>query len=353
MKLLVSETKISDGKAKFLGPMLTGLVSRSPNTAKVHRLFRDGKNTESDFKAAIALDSEKIILGQKKFAFISGGQLDWLDIIRPIAEYFGGFSGTNNKAFKYGANDYASYIGRTYPLKNGAVGPVTRWFRTNTFYRKPFVGGRIECMGDELAEIMPKIGENSVIFLPAPYSIARLVENRFYDNLGDLAKDYARAIAKSGPKLREKGYSCILLLEPCAGFELSCNSFRLPDWFCEAVSLAKANDIKLGINFPKAEAEEVVPIIEDSKADFIGVDLLYSTGFRVKTSKDLLLGAIDGNRVRVESSDSIRQIVSKFLESADFSGRYYISPNDRLYDVPFDFAIQKIKALSRCRRFLK
>ena len=83
MKLLVSETKISDGKAKFLGPMLTGLVSRSPNTAKVHRLFRDGKNTESDFKAAIALDSEKIILGQKKFAFISGGQLDWLDIIRP------------------------------------------------------------------------------------------------------------------------------------------------------------------------------------------------------------------------------------------------------------------------------
>ena len=83
------------------------------------------------------------------------------------------------------------------------------------------------------------------------------------------------------------------------------------------------------------------------------MDLLYSTGFRVKTSKDLLLGAIDGNRVRVETSDSIRQIVSKFLKNADFSGRYYISPNDRLYDVPFDFAIQKIKALSRCRRFLK
>jgi hypothetical protein len=54
---------------------------------------------------------------------------------------------------------------------------VTRWFRTNTFYRKPLVSGRIKCAGSELAKIMPLVGENSVIFLPSPYSLAKLVEN--------------------------------------------------------------------------------------------------------------------------------------------------------------------------------
>jgi methionine synthase II (cobalamin-independent) len=336
-------------EAKFLGSMLTGLVSRSSSAAKMHRLFRDGKATKSNFNAAITSDSEKIISRQKNFAFVSGGQLDWLDIIRPIAVYFGGFEWIYNKAFKYTTNDNSSHIGIANLAEYGTVGPVTRWFRTNTFYRKPHVTGRINCTGNELAEIMPKIGDNSVIFLPSPYSLAMLIENRFYDNLGDLAKEYAKAIAKSAPKLREKGYGCILLLEPSVGYSLFSTSYKLPEWFCESISLAKTSDIKLGINFPKTEAEEVVPIIEDSKVDFVGIDLLFSTGFKVKTSKDLLLGAVDGDQVRVESSDNIRHAVNRCLESAVFSGSYYIGPNDRLYDVPFDFALSKIETLSQLR----
>lgn len=355
LKQILPENKNLEEGVKFLGPMLAGIAPRSSYTAKVHRLFRDGKATELDFNAVIESDLQKIISGQKEFAFISGGQLDWLDIIRPIAERFGGFEGTYSKAFKYKTNidDDTSYVGRINPLKNETAGPVTRWFRTNTFYRKPLVSGKIECSGDELAEIMPRVGKNSVIFLPAPYSLARLVENRFYDDLGNLAKDYAKAIAKSGPKLREKGYSCILLLEPFVGFELSSGSFLLPEWFPESVSIAKADDITLGINFPRAEAEEVVSIVEDSRVDFIGVDLLYSTGFRIKTSKDLFLGAVDGARVGVETSDNIRDTVGGFLESAEFSGRYYIGPNDRLCDVPFDIALRKIEALSTGGRVLK
>jgi len=136
-------------------------------------------------------------------------------------------------------------------------------------------------------------------------------------------------------------------LEPFVGFNLSSASYKPPEWFCESVSFAKTDDIHLGINFPKAEAEEVVPIIEDSKVDFIGIDLLYSTGFKVKTSKDLLLGVVDGDRVRVESLDNIKHVINRFLVSAAFSGSYYIGPNDRLYDVPFDSALNKTETLSR------
>lgn len=326
--------------------MLTGLIPRSSFTAKMHRLFRDGKATESDFNAAIVSDSQKIISTQEKFAFVTGGQADWLDIIRPIAKYFGGFRGTHNKAFKYKTNDDSSRIGMENSPNDDKVGPVTRWFRTNTFYRKPLVCGKIECQGHELAELMPKIGENSVIFLPAPYSLAKLVENRYYSDPGTLAKDYAKAIAKSTPLLRKKGYSCILFLEPFVGYELSGNSFKYPEWFSESVSLAKVNNIKLGINFPKAEAVEAVPIAEDSNVDFIGIDLLYSSGFRVRTSKDLLLGIVEGDRFGVESVDSIKHLINNFLENTKFSGKYYIGPNDRLYDVPFELALRKIETLS-------
>ena len=88
----------SKGKGKgasdagFLGPMLTGIASRSPSTSKVHRMFRDGHATEDEFRAAVGNDARELISAQQNFAFVSGGQLDWLDIMRPLATSFAGFA---------------------------------------------------------------------------------------------------------------------------------------------------------------------------------------------------------------------------------------------------------------------
>lgn len=313
----------------FLGSMLTGIAPRSTQTAKIHRMFRDGHAEEADFRAAIGRDSAQLLEAQKGFAFRSAGQSDWLDIMRPFASRVQGFA-------------------RRASAGDDSVGPVTRWFRTNTFYRKPLVNGRISCSGDEIAGALPG-GESSVAFMLAPYSFSRLVENSFYGSQEQLAIDYAKALSASSEALLRNGYACMLLLDPCVGFEQSLGTFTEPGWYRRSVTEAKGNGVRLGINFPLAEARDVIPIAEGTGADFIGIDAVFTSDFRVSTKKDVLLGVVDGARAGVESEETIGRKVKEFVDSADFSGRYYIGPNDRLYDVPFDIALRKIGMLSGFR----
>jgi methionine synthase II (cobalamin-independent) len=343
---LLTREKDTSKEYKFLGSMLSGLVSRSSFSSKMHRLYRDGKATKAEFMAAITSDSNTIISKQEKFVFVSGGQLEWLDILRPIAENFSGFRVTQNKAFDYKTqNNYDSDL-LPNPIAEGSIGPVTRWLRTNTFYRKPLVSGKIDCNGDELSAIMPKIKNNSIIFLPGPYSLIRMVENRHYTNLGDLATDYSRAIEKSLDNLRKKGYACIFFLEPYVGYDFSNDSFSCPTWFEKSLSISHTPEITIGAHFPKSEMELIVPNVEKSTIDFLGLDLLYSSGYRIRTSKDVFLGVVDGARVGIESLMEIRKMIQYFLESSKFSENYYIGPNDRLYDIPFELAVKKIETLA-------
>jgi 5-methyltetrahydropteroyltriglutamate--homocysteine methyltransferase len=313
--------------AEFMGAMLTGIFSRSSATSKVHRANRDGYASESELRAAFDKDSAEIINRQNGFAFISSGQVDWLDILRPLSSCFNGFE----KRVSSGED---------------AVGPVTRWFRTNTFYRKPLVNGKIECNGDELAKAAPDAGKNAVLVLTAPYSFSKLVENNFYKNGEELARDYARALAKSMPKLYEKGYRCVLLVDPFVGYEISKGNFSRPSWYAGVLSEAKNPQMKLGVLFPLVEAKDAVPLAEDSSVDFIGIDAVFSNSLKITTKKDILLGLVDGSRVGVESAEKMKKTVDEFVKRSEFSGRYYIGPNDRLYDVPFEIALQKLDALA-------
>ncbi len=307
--------------------MLAGPVSRSAGTAKVHRLMRDGYATEADFLAAVGKDSREIEKAQKNFAFVSTGQLDWLDAFRPLTRCFGGFA----------VRDSAG---------EDAVGPVTRWFRTDTFYRKPLVNDKIECGRDELAGFMPGSPSDSVIFLPAPYTFANLVENSYYDTLETLALDYARAVSKSAVKLGEKGYKCILLTEPFVGYAQSKGNNDLPDWFSRSLSEIRAPGIKVGVNFPLAEIEIIMPHVDGSDVDFVGIDTTFSSGFKIDTGKDVFIGVVDGARPLVEDNKDIKKRIDEFLSKASFSGKYYIGPNDRLWDVPFEVGLKKIGALA-------
>ncbi len=313
--------------AGYLGAMLAGISSRSAATSKVHRSYRDGNASESDFKDAVEKDSRELVSAQKGFAYVSQGQLDWLDILRPITKAFSGFASRSSSG-------------------EDAVGPVTRWFRTNTFYRKPSVNGRISCNGAELAEAMPSAAGNGIAFLPAPYSFTKLVENTFYGDEKSLAMDYSAAISRSLPGLHGKGYRCTLLLDHYVGYEQSRGTFTAPSWFGASVSAIKSDGMKIGIHFPMAEASQAILLANSSDADIVGIDAVFNGEATINTEKDLLLGVVDGSRVGVEDKSMVEKTVKEFIGRSNFSGRYYIGPNDRLYAVPFDVALQKIDLLS-------
>lgn len=322
------------------GAILCGQLPRSVDTIKVHRLVRDGHANQEEFRKAIRRDQKLILKSQENFAFVSGGQSDWLDILRPLAWTFQGFQ----KRWSSAGED--------------SIGPVTRWFRTNTFYRKPLVDCKIGSNGNELSAWLPELNAKNgrgVVFLLGPYSFTKLVEtsssiNYKMDDGKKLALDYSQAIAKNAANLHELGYGCILLLEPAVGFDLSRNqTFSKPSWLGQALAKIKnavGKKRKLGVHFPLADAKSVIPLVERSAADFIGIDGIYTDFRDIKTGKDILLGIVDGARATIETDEYLAKQTALFLENAEFSGTYYLGASDRLSDVPFEVAMKKIRALA-------
>ncbi len=317
----------------FKGAVLSGPVSRSPETIKEHRLLRDRHSTKENFLNLVKKDSEKIIKAQKHFAFVSAGQLDWLDLLRSLAFSFKGFEKRDSKG-------------------EDVIGPVTRWYATNTFYRKPTISEKISVQGKELAEAVPKT-ENGILFLLGPYSFFRLTKNSFYNKGKELALDYSKAIAENAGALKEKGYTAVLFSEPSFGFDLQKEQFSGEGFWNGFAEPIKEKGMIVGVNFPLADAVKALPLVENTGFDFIGIDCIYSDLSGIKTEKDLLLGIVDGSRIGIESSETIKNTVEKFRKESGFTGNYYIGPNDRLFDVPFEQGLEKIKSLAKAAEELK
>ncbi|MBU2476218.1 hypothetical protein KKG83_01975 [Candidatus Micrarchaeota archaeon] len=313
----------------FLGAILSGPVSRSAETISEHRLLRDGHSTKEKFEELLKKDAEKIINAQEKgFAFVSAGQANWLDLLRPFS-FFNGFRKRNSSG-------------------EDSVGPVTRWYSTNTFYRKPEIISKITAKGNELSSFLPEIEDRKgVLFLPGPYSFSRLVQNSFYNDNKELVLDYAQAIALNLDSLKEKGYFAVIFSEPSFGFDFLKESFDEKLLVKGFAGKIKEKNFTLGINFPLADASKAIPLIEETAFDFIGVDCFYSDFSGIKTKKDVFLGLVDGSRIGIESIESVKKTIKDFKLNASFSGNFFIGPNDRLFDVPFEQGLEKINILSK------
>ncbi|MFH1106373.1 MAG: hypothetical protein V1787_00605 [Candidatus Micrarchaeota archaeon] len=310
----------------FSGAMVCGRLPRSDSTAAVHRLVRDGHAEAGEFGKAVGADRARLLEAQKGFAFASGGQSDWLDLLRPIAKTFGGFE-------------------RRETAGEDSVGPVTRWFRTNTFYRKPNIVSEISCEGGEIADALPGL-KGGILSLIGPYTFAALVQDSHYSDPAELALGYMNAVAKSLPAVQRKGYNCLVLLEPGVGYDLSREGLRESGWAAECISLAKAEGWQLGVHFPLADARHAIAVAEESEADFLGIDCLRTEPEGVSTGKGLLLGVADGARAGIEALETSEKMVREFA-GAEFSGKFYVGSNDRLWDVPFGVALEKIMLLSQ------
>lgn len=316
----------------FIGALLTGFVSRSHETVQAHRLLRDGHSGAEKFMAGVARDSSEILAIQESgFAFRSAGQLDWLDLMRPIASSFAGFGSKTG-----GGED--------------SVGPVTRWFSTNTFYRKPTISSALSCKGHELAGFLPS-AKDGIVFLPGPYSFFRLSKNTFYREAAEFARDYGDAIAKSAARLLERGYKAVVFSEPSVGYDAGRKNFDGSSWDAGYIAKVAASGLVAGVNFPMADAAKALPLVENSAAGFVCLDLRCSEFAGLGTRKAVVLGVVDGARIGVETPQQIVSSVEKSMSLADFRD-VYIGPSDRLSDVPFEQGLAKIRSLSIASRQL-
>ncbi len=174
---------------------LTGIHSRSEKAVKTSRDYDRGRTNQYALNTIFENDAKKLIAIQcaSGFVRISDGQLRWQDFIRPFAETLKG-------------------------LRRGA--DLSRWFDTNSFYKKPFVIGKISLRDSSF--ITKKYAENSAfagskkkkISLPGPYTLASLVEDKVYGSREELIELFASIVQKVISNLSSHGYSCVQINEP-------------------------------------------------------------------------------------------------------------------------------------------
>jgi 5-methyltetrahydropteroyltriglutamate--homocysteine methyltransferase len=175
-------------------PVWAGLTSPFPRSERLIAATRDldrGRTTpELTEKAFVEAETELLALEERLFTNVTAGYLRWNDLFRPIAETWGGFS----------------------------VGPLTRWLETNTFFRQPILSSEPRrTPGAIAARLPPPLSERASrarVFLPGPYTLARVLENRAGSSDADLIRSLGRLLGDEVRELSGRGYGVFQFTDP-------------------------------------------------------------------------------------------------------------------------------------------
>lgn len=172
---------------------LTGFFPRSEAIVAATRDLDRGRTTPEALEALTRETERGIVAIERKLGLapVTGGYLRWADIFRPISERWGGFT----------------------------VGPVTRWFETNTFFRQPILHRPPERTPGAVAEALPAAtglvpASEAKVLLPGPFTLAGLLENRSGETNQALVHRLGRLLADEVTDLRKLGYTTFQFQEP-------------------------------------------------------------------------------------------------------------------------------------------
>ena len=318
---------------------LTGIHSRSENAVKVSRDFDRGRTTEEALKAAFERDAKSLVAIQRAsgFSSLSDGQLKWQDFIRPFAE---------------------ALIG----LRRGA--DLSRWFDTNSFYKKPFVVGQIGIKNSSF--ITERYAENSAfanskkrkVSLPGPYTLASLVDNETYGSKEELVEVFASILKKVIANLASHGYSCIQINEPALvyryGESALTNKKHLDAFIAAFTHHLSRSPTELYLHTYFGDCSGILQDLIGLKGiSTIGVDFTQTSLSDIESikfdGKALGCGCVDGRNSLIESP----QWISRFCEDAVKTlkpSSLVILPSSDLKYLPRQYADKKVKAIGSAAR---
>ena len=171
---------------------LTGPFPRSESLVAATRDLDRGRTSAATVRDLFRSSEEEVraLEGRLGLDPPSGGYLAWADLFRPFAETYRGFT----------------------------VGPVTRWFETNTFYRQPILHAPPERVDGAIASWWP-IGPRSgspapKACLPGPYTFIGLLDNRSGETREALTHRMGRLLAEEVRELRAAGFGAFQFQEP-------------------------------------------------------------------------------------------------------------------------------------------
>jgi|HubBroStandDraft_1064217.scaffolds.fasta_scaffold04688_2 5-methyltetrahydropteroyltriglutamate--homocysteine methyltransferase len=311
---------------------LTGPFPRSEALVSATRDLDRGRASAEVVEALYLRTEAEVVALEQRLGLdtVTGGYLRWPDLFRPFAETWEGFT----------------------------VGPLTRWFETNTFYRQPILHappGRIP--GAISARLPPPLRadpEHAGVILPGPYTFAGLLENRSGETDEALVHRLGRLLAEETRELAGLGYTTFQFTEPLL-------VDRPPSGASAEAVLAAYRAIQTSIGRGTSlvwtyggDANPVFPLLDRLPVSGVGVDLAETDWEAIPSSSEprgLGLGVIDPRTTLGEDPSEVVRIV-RTLQQRRRPSTLWLGPGGPLDLVPWEPAARKLEVLPAVRQAL-
>jgi len=291
---------------------LTGTFARSPELIRATRDYDRRRLKENDLERIREDDVKNIIKSQEDFQYIIDGGFLWQDILRPFT-------------FVEGID----------------AGPLTRFFRTNTFYRKPIIKGDVKFKSEFINKFfyLHLLPERSKVILPGPVSFVGLSYDKYCK---DTLFMISRALNRISKHLEEEKVACIQFSEPYISLTEK-RDFNL--WKKAYKILTENIEIDTLIHLPWGNFSNLLGILK-FPVKSIGIDFIETSIEKIdfKTDKRLGIGCIDAQNSLIEDTEDLRKFLNGLVDKLSLED-FFICPNCDLEFLPYPIAIKKIKIM--------
>lgn len=314
----------------------TGLTGPFPRSEALVAATRDGDRGRATAEAVeeryAAAEQDVVALeGRLGFDATTGGSLRWADLFRPFAEGWRGFT----------------------------VGPVTRWFATNTFFRQPILHAPPERVSGVVRAALPNASvvppARAKVILPGPFTFAGLLDNRSGETREALTHRFGRLLAEEVRELRTAGYGTfqfqepLLVTDPPSGplAEAAVAAYR---------SIGSAADGATTIVWTYfGDAAPVQPLLARLPVGVVGIDLAETEPDRIPALPDhrgVGLGCLDPRTTLPEDAVEVARI-AKSIQAEGKPRELWLGPGGPLDLLPTEAAARKLHVLPAAKQLLE
>jgi 5-methyltetrahydropteroyltriglutamate--homocysteine methyltransferase len=313
----------------------TGLTGPFPRPEALVAATRDldrGRAAPESVEEVYARTEGEVAALERRLGldWVTGGYLRWADLFRPFAETWEGFT----------------------------VGPLTRWFETNTFYRQPILHAPPSRTAGAIASRLPPAARATPVqggvVLPGPYTFAGLLDNRSGETAEALVHRLGRLLSEEVRELGGAGFATFLFSEPLL-------VDRPPDGALAEAVLAAYRSVHEASGSATtlvwtygASALPVYPLLDRLPVSGVGVDLAETDWESIPASTErrgLGLGVIDPRTTLVEEATEVTRIVRALNERRRPSA-VFLGPGGPLDLLPWEPATRKLHVLAAARQAL-
>jgi 5-methyltetrahydropteroyltriglutamate--homocysteine methyltransferase len=312
---------------------LTGPYPRSEALVAATRDLDRGRSSPEVVEERFATSESEVLALEKRLGLdpATGGYLRWADLFRPIAEGWRGFT----------------------------VGPVTRWFETNTFYRQPILHAPPERVAGVVRAALPPEAASPAaqtkVLLPGPFTFAGLWDNRSGETREALTHRLGRLFADEVRELRAAGYRTFQFQEPLLVTEPP--SGPLAEAAVAAYhSIGQAADGSTTIVWTYfGDAAPVEPLLYRLGASVVGVDLAETEPEHLHAPPEhraLGVGCVDPRTTLSEDPAEVAKVVRALAEKAR-PREVWLGPGGPLDLLPAEPAARKLHVLPATKQLLE